>query len=146
MWWAAIEYDPIHAAIHELNFPQCKTICSDVRKLTGDDIRLCRGHRKVARRSSRRRTAMPRVLAHRPPSSRRFSRNELVFHFLRIVKELQPRAFNCLRTIPGMATGKHHELLDELIGDFEKLGYRVRTPFRILNAQRSSACLRIEDV
>ncbi|MDY5145403.1 DNA cytosine methyltransferase, partial [Actinotignum timonense] len=28
---AAVEYDPIHAAIHEFNFPYGKTFCVDVR-------------------------------------------------------------------------------------------------------------------
>ena len=36
---AAVEYDPIHAATHELNFPYSTVICSDVTRLSGDDIR-----------------------------------------------------------------------------------------------------------
>src|SRR5881397_2988584 len=27
---AAIEYDPVHAATHEYNFPKCKVLCADV--------------------------------------------------------------------------------------------------------------------
>ena len=33
-----------------------------------------------------------------------------------------------------MATGQHHTLLDELLENFEAIGYRVRAPFKILNA------------
>ena len=36
---AAVEYDPIHAAIHEFNFPYGKTFCVDVRKVSGAMIR-----------------------------------------------------------------------------------------------------------
>ena len=36
---ASVELDPIHAATHELNFPECHVICGDVRDLTGAEIR-----------------------------------------------------------------------------------------------------------
>ena len=35
---AAVEYDPIHAAVHEYNFPQGKTFCADVSSITGEQI------------------------------------------------------------------------------------------------------------
>lgn len=36
---AAVEIDPIHAAVHEFNFPRCKTICRSVTDLSGAEIR-----------------------------------------------------------------------------------------------------------
>src|SRR5260370_37494369 len=36
---AAVEYDPIHCATHEFNFPNCATICRDVTDIDGDYIR-----------------------------------------------------------------------------------------------------------
>ena len=36
---AAVEIDPIHAAVHEYNFPYTKTICADIKNVTGADIR-----------------------------------------------------------------------------------------------------------
>ena len=36
---AAVEMDPIHAATHEFNFPYSKTICADIRTVTGRRIR-----------------------------------------------------------------------------------------------------------
>lgn len=36
---AAIEYDPIHAATHEYNFPDCATVCRSVADIGGDYIR-----------------------------------------------------------------------------------------------------------
>lgn len=60
-------------------------------------------------------------------------RNELVFHFLRMVEELQPRMF-VMENVPGMVTGKHTELLDELLEGFVAAGYNVRLPYKVLNA------------
>ena len=36
---AAVEIDPIHAAVHEYNFPYSKTICADIKNISGQDIR-----------------------------------------------------------------------------------------------------------
>jgi DNA (cytosine-5)-methyltransferase 1 len=36
---ASVEYDPIHCATHEFNFPQCAPICRSVADIDGDYIR-----------------------------------------------------------------------------------------------------------
>src|SRR5947209_7213675 len=36
---ASVEIDPIHCAVHEFNFPNCKAICADASKITGSEIR-----------------------------------------------------------------------------------------------------------
>jgi DNA (cytosine-5)-methyltransferase 1 len=36
---AAVEYDPIHCAVHEFNFPNCASICRSVTEIDGDYIR-----------------------------------------------------------------------------------------------------------
>ncbi len=36
---AAVEYDPIHCATHEFNFPTCATICRSVADVNGKFIR-----------------------------------------------------------------------------------------------------------
>lgn len=129
---AAVEYDPIHAAIHKLNFPEAEVICQDVREVTGDEIRRRTG---LGARSID-------VVVGGPPCQG-FSligqrvlddpRNELVFHFWRIVTELRPKAF-VFENVAGMATGAHQKLLEELFQRFEASGYTVRLPYRILNA------------
>lgn len=40
---AAVEIDPIHAAIHQYNFPQCKVIPRSVQNLSGSEIRRMAG-------------------------------------------------------------------------------------------------------
>jgi DNA (cytosine-5)-methyltransferase 1 len=60
-------------------------------------------------------------------------RNALVFHFSRLVIELKPRTF-VMENVPGMATGEHTQLLAELVEHFREAGYRVRLPYKTLNA------------
>lgn len=129
---AAVEIDPIHAAIHELNFPYGATICDDIRRVSGERIREAAG---LGRRAVDVVIGGPpcqgfSLIGHRVLAD---PRNTLVLHFLRLVKELRPRAF-VMENVPGMATGAHTQLLSELIEGFREAGYRVRLPYRILNA------------
>lgn len=129
---AANEIDPIHAAIHKLNFPLSEVICGDIRKLTGLDIRAAArlGDRDIDVVIGGPPCQGFSLIGHRVLED---ARNELVFHFLRLVTELQPRLF-LMENVPGMATGRHHQLLDELIERFQDAGYQLQLPFRILNA------------
>ena len=87
---AAVEIDPIHCATHEFNFPSSTAICASVVDLTGEQIRSradlgkseidvvfggapCQGFSLIGKRS--------------------FDdpRNQLVFHYVRLVRELQPK-------------------------------------------------------
>ena len=129
---AAIEIDPIHCATHEFNFPRCATICRGVRDLRGADIRRmagigardiavvfggapCQGFSLIGKR-----------MLDDP-------RNALVHHFVRLVLELRPACF-AFENVKGLTVGKHRKLLDEMIRAFDRAGYRVRLPYRVLNA------------
>ena len=78
---AALEIDPVHAATHAFNFPQCETICADATRIRGADIR--------------RKLSAPIDVVVGGPPCQGFSmigkralddpRNELVRHFLRLV-------------------------------------------------------------
>ena len=43
---AAVEYDPVHAATHEFNFPRCSTLCASVANIDADEILSRSGLRK----------------------------------------------------------------------------------------------------
>ena len=98
---ASVEIDPIHAAAHEFNFPFWSVLCRDVAQLTGEEIR----------QSSAIQNQEIDVVCGGPPCQG-FSligkrvltddRNALVFHFLRLVLELQPRYF-VMENVAGMA-------------------------------------------
>ncbi|MBI3452618.1 MAG: DNA cytosine methyltransferase, partial [Rhodospirillales bacterium] len=129
---AAIDIDPIHCAVHEFNFPNCKSICSSVTELSGADIRKFSGIGKKE---------IDVVIGGAPCQG--FSmigkralddpRNRLVHHFVRIVKELKPRYF-VFENVKGLTVGAHRRFLDEIVSAFSKIGYSTLLPWRVLNA------------
>jgi DNA (cytosine-5)-methyltransferase 1 len=60
-------------------------------------------------------------------------RNMLVFHFARIVAELEAPYF-IFENVKGLTLGKHRKFLDEVIHEFESNGYEVLLPYKVLNA------------
>ena len=129
---AAVEYDPIHCATHEFNFPDCATICRDVTGIDGDYIRSQSGIGK---------TDITVVVGGAPCQG--FSligyralddpRNRLAAHFVRLVNELQPRHF-VFENVKGLTIGHHKNFLHELIDEFKRIGYSIVEPYRVLNA------------
>ncbi|MEL6461923.1 MAG: DNA cytosine methyltransferase, partial [Cyanobacteria bacterium J06621_15] len=108
---AAVELDPIHCAIHEFNFPFWSTLCANVEKTSGEEIREssqiknqeidvvfggspCQGFSMMGKR------------ALDDP------RNSLVFHFLRLILELKPKYF-VFENVPGLTVGEHRKFLLE---------------------------------
>lgn len=129
---AAIEFDPIHCAVHKYNFPHTATICCDIAKIDGAEIRRlagiggspidvvfggapCQGFSLIGKR------------ALNDP------RNSLVYHFVRIVKELKPKYF-VFENVKGLTIGKHKKFLEEIIEEFECTGYQVEKNYKVLNA------------
>jgi DNA (cytosine-5)-methyltransferase 1 len=129
---AAVEIDPVHAAVHAFNFPLCKIIPRSAKDLTGSDIRTlaglgrqkidvvfggapCQGFSVIGRR------------ALDDP------RNALVRDFVRLVRELDADYF-VFENVKGITQGDHSKFLDELIQAFQAAGYRVQLPWQVLNA------------
>ncbi|BAY87572.1 C-5 cytosine-specific DNA methylase [Calothrix parasitica NIES-267] len=129
---AAVELDPIHCAIHEFNFPFWSTLCANVEKISGKKIRRiskikdkeidvvfggspCQGFSMMGKR------------ALDDP------RNSLVFHFLRLILELQPKYF-VFENVPGLTVGEHRKFLLEVIEEFEKNGYQIEENYQVINA------------
>lgn len=131
---AAVEFDAVHAMVHHFNFPYTKTICKDISKLTSDeliqavrdngfsdDIDLiaggppCQGFSQMGKRQLD------------------DPRNSLVFEYLRMIRDIKPKYF-IFENVPGIAAGNHKKFLDELIVEFESLGYRLAKPIQILDA------------
>lgn len=129
---AAVEFDPIHAAVHEFNFPYGKTFARDVRQISGEEIRRESpiGEQEI------------HLVAGGPPCQgismmgRRAiddPRNELLKEFVRLVLELQPRHF-LMENVSGLVVGKHRQLLNEVIEMLQNGGYDVSLPPRVLQA------------
>lgn len=130
---AAIEYDPVHAATHAFNFPQCEVLCRDVSKLSAIDVLGAaeRGFKRLH----------PWVpwpgqldaLIGGPPCQG-FSvggkreqgdeRNDLLLHFVRLVEELRPRTF-CLENVAGLLEEKFGDIRAEAFERLRRAGYAL---------------------
>jgi DNA (cytosine-5)-methyltransferase 1 len=129
---AAVEIDPVHAAVHAYNFPHCAVVPRSVTELSADDIRRAAG---IGARE------IDVVFGGAPCQG--FSligqrvlddpRNSLVKDFVRIVYELDANYF-VFENVKGLTVGKHRRFLDELIEAFKSVGYDVREDWRVLNA------------
>lgn len=129
---AAVEYDPIHAAVHEFNYPYSTTFCRDVTTVSGDEIRekSAIGDREI------------HVVAGGPPcqgvsmmGKRALDdpRNVLMREFARLVIELKPRYF-VMENVAGLTVGGHRQLLDEVVDMMAAADYQVILPYRVLQA------------
>lgn len=129
---AAIEIDPVHAAVHKRNFPLGATIPHSATDLSGTAIRElaglgdrridavfggapCQGFSLIGRR------------ALDDP------RNALAAEFVRLVTELDAEYF-VFENVKGLTVGRQRAVLNEIIEAFETAGYRVRFPWKVLNA------------
>jgi DNA (cytosine-5)-methyltransferase 1 len=129
---AAVEIDPVHAATHHFNFPNCIIIPKSIVGLSGRKLR------EIANIGNRR---IDVVFGGAPCQG--FSlmgqralgdpRNELVKEFVRLVAELDAKYF-VFENVKGLTIGKHRIFLDELIEAFGMAGYEVLTPWKVLNA------------
>jgi len=129
---ASVEIDPIHCATHEFNFPFCSVLCKSVVETTGEEIRKRSeiGDREIAA-----------VICGSPCQGfsligkRAFDdpRNSLVFHFHRLVLELQPKFF-VMENVRGITVGEHKQILKTLIDEFKIHGYQVEENYQVLNA------------
>ncbi|MCL1472546.1 DNA cytosine methyltransferase [Argonema antarcticum] len=129
---AAVELDPIHCATHEFNFPFWSILCRDITNITGAEIRESSG---IGNRD------IDVVFGGSPCQG--FSligkrglddpRNALVFHFHRLVIELNPKFF-VFENVPGLTLGKHKVFLLEIIDYFRANGYQVEENYKVLNS------------
>lgn len=129
---AAVEIDPVHCAAHKFNFPDCKVIPFSVARLSGDEIRELAG--LVDREIDCVFGGPPcqgfSMIGHRVLED---PRNSLVMDFVRLVAELDAKTF-VFENVKGLTVGKHRDFLDELVEAFDKNGYNVRLPWRVLDA------------
>jgi DNA (cytosine-5)-methyltransferase 1 len=129
---AAVEVDPVHAAVHKFNFPNCATLCRDIATLAGDEIRKAAGigDREIDLVVGGAPCQGFSLIGHRALED---PRNSLVGEFVRIVCELDASYF-VFENVKGLTVGRHKAFLEELVETFEGRGYTVRKPWKVLNA------------
>jgi DNA (cytosine-5)-methyltransferase 1 len=129
---AAVEIDPLAAKTYSHNHPNVVVFETDIRKLN------CR----TMLRKVRKRKGEIDLLAGCPPCQGfstlktlngsiqvRDKRNDLIFEYLRFVRETRPKAI-MLENVPGLASDKRMTKLSKAL---EELGYKCR--FEVLDAQ-----------
>jgi DNA (cytosine-5)-methyltransferase 1 len=129
---AAVEIDPVHAAVHKFNFPNCAVIPRSVQGLSGQEIRQAAqiGRRRIDVVVGGAPCQGFSLIGHRALDD---PRNSLVREFVRIVGELKASYF-VFENVKGLTVGRHRRFLEEVIGAFADIGYRVRMPWQVLNA------------
>jgi DNA (cytosine-5)-methyltransferase 1 len=60
-------------------------------------------------------------------------RNNLVFHFLRMLEEIRPKTF-LMENVPGMLSTQKGAFVSALIDEFGNVGYEVQHPVTVLHA------------
>jgi DNA (cytosine-5)-methyltransferase 1 len=129
---AAVEIDPVHGVVHKFNFPDTVVIPRSVAEITGKDIRTAAG---IGRKKVDCVFGGPpcqgfSLIGHRALED---PRNRLVLDFVRLVAELDARTF-VFENVKGLTIGRHKAFLAELVTAFEKIGYNVHLPWKVLNA------------
>lgn len=117
---AAVEIDPIHAAVHKYNFPDCAVLAQSVSVLSAEDIRKQAniGSRKIDVVFGGAPCQGFSLIGHRVLDD---PRNSLVREFVRIVAELDASYF-VFENVKGLTVGRHRQFLDELIEEFRATG------------------------
>ena len=125
---ASVEIDPIHCATHEYNFPMWTVICASVTEISGDDIRQ---KSKIGDREVDVVFGGPPCQGFSMMGKRAFDdpRNQLVLHFMRLVKELNAKYF-VMENVKGLTLGNHRQFLDEVIENFEENGYHIINSYK----------------
>lgn len=131
---AAVEFDAIHTLVHHFNFPYGASICKNISDVDSQYL--------LQAVESKGFDGEIDLIAGGPPcqgfshmGKRQLDdpRNSLVFEYLRIIKEIKPKYF-LFENVPGIASGQHKQFLEELMVEFENIGYSVQKPIAILNA------------
>lgn len=129
---AAVEIDPVHAAVHRFNFPQTSVITSSVVGLTGAAIRKAAGvgRKRIDLVAGGAPCQGFSLIGHRALDD---PRNSLVKEFVRLVRDLDASYF-LFENVKGLTVGKQRAFLEEVIVAFEEAGYVATAPWKVLNA------------
>lgn len=130
---AAVEYDPVHAATHAFNFPQCEVLCRDASLVAAEDVLAAaqRGYKRL--HPGKPWPGRLDALIGGPPCQG-FStggkreqddeRNDLLLHFVRLVEELRPRTF-CLENVAGLLEDTFSTIREPAFRRLHEAGYAL---------------------
>lgn len=131
---AAVEFDAVHCLVHHHNFPYGVTICRDIALVSAGEI--------LRKLNNKGYSSDIDLIAGGPPcqgfslmGKRQLDdpRNSLVFEYVRMIRDLKPKYF-LFENVPGMRSGQHKKFLEELVREFETIGYHIEKPILVLDA------------
>ena len=115
----AVDFNKDAANTHSLNHPGCKTECRDIAEIDGAHIRSATGLQEIPLIVGGPSCQGVSLRGKRDPGD---PRNDMFFHFKRIVHELQPQFF-VMENVPGLLHRHNRELLTEIFKQFHEIGY-----------------------
>lgn len=133
----------MHAATHLFNFPNCEVICRDARFVSGKDILDAARRNWEAEHGVGSEWPGIDVVIGGPPcqgfstGGRRDEsdeRNNLILEFVRLVEEIQPRAF-CMENVAGFLEPRHRTVRDEAVTRLRAAGYHLTGEKSTLNVR-----------
>lgn len=129
---AAVEIDPIHCAVHKFNFPECVIIPRSVVGLSAEEVRQAAGlgNEEIDVVFGGPPCQGFSLIGHRSLDD---PRNKLVLEFVRLVSELDAKAF-VFENVKGLTVGRQRVFLNEIIEAFRNIGYDVEADWRVLDA------------
>ncbi len=119
---AAVEIEPHASATYQANHAETVLFQRDIRKITGEELISTSPTGKID------------MIAACPPCQgfctltakyqREDARNELIFDFVRLVKEVRPQTI-MMENVPGLANGKGKLVFNTAMADFKEMGYNL---------------------
>lgn len=118
---AAVEIDPVHAAVHRFNFPQCEVIPRSVKAISGAEIRAAAGLSATQPITAVIGGAPCQGFSIMGKRSLSDPRNSLVRDFIRLVAELQPDYF-VFENVKGLTLTRNKPFLAEIVEEMAAIG------------------------
>ena len=140
---SAVEYDPVHAATHLYNFPNTDILCADISGISKAELLASAARGWINHNPEADWDGVVDAIVG-GPSCQGFSvmgkqdaddeRNQLIFEFVRLVREVMPRTF-CLENVPGLLDPRFDEVRRRALDALREVGYRITGDDVIIRAE-----------
>jgi DNA (cytosine-5)-methyltransferase 1 len=116
----AIDNDAAAIETYKYNHPNCQAVCSDIEKITAEDIFNAAGTTKIPLVIGGPNCQGVSLRGKRDPND---PKNKMFTHYRRLINEVQPEWF-VMENVPGLLHKHNRELASDIFQSFEEIGYR----------------------
>ena len=130
---AAFDSQEFNVATHALNFPNTRAFTRDLSLLDGSELRKLA---RIGRRNIDVVFGGPPCQGFSVGGRRDLAdpRNQLVYHFARLVRQLRPKYF-AMENVKGLMQAHAQPVLASFLRRIKRAGYSVVEPIQILNSE-----------